>query len=179
MTKIKVHDKYFEPFIDSKEIDNMLQHMAGKINLDFKGRVPLFLVILNGSFMVAADLLKKIKLECEVSFVKLASYVGTQSAETVRELIGFDENVKGKSIIIIEDIIDTGLTMERVLEQLKDMGAEEVKISTLFFKPAAFKKSFCIDYIGKKIPNSFIVGYGLDYDRRARNLPEIYKITDE
>ncbi len=179
MDKIKVHDKYFKPFIGREKIDKAVQKIADSINEDFKGKIPLFLVILNGSFMVAADLLQKITLECEVTFVKLASYSGTQSTETVRELIGFDENIKGRSIIIIEDIIDSGLTMERVLEQLKNMGAKEVKISTLLFKPAAFKKSFPIDYIGMEIGNDFIIGFGLDYDRRARNLPDIYKITED
>lgn len=179
MDKIKVHDKYFKPFIGREKIDKAVQKIADRINEDFKGKIPLFLVILNGSFMVAADLLKKITLECEVTFVKLASYSGTQSTETVRELIGFDEDIKGRSIVIIEDIIDSGLTMERVLEQLKNMGAKEVKISTLLFKPAAFKKSFSIDYIGMEIGNDFIIGFGLDYDRRARNLPDIYKITDD
>ncbi len=179
MGKIKVYDKYFKPFISREDIDKAVQKIADKINHDFYGKIPLFLIILNGSFMVAADLLKKINLECEVTFVKLASYAGTQSSEIVRELIGFDEDIKGREIIIVEDIIDSGLTMERVLEQLKNMGAKEVKISTLLFKPAAFKKSFTIDYIGKEIPNDFIIGYGLDYNRRARNLPDIYKITDE
>ncbi len=178
MNRIKIHDKYFKPFISKEEINNAVQKLADKINENYKGKVPLFLVILNGSFMVAADLLKKIDLQCEVSFVKLASYQGTKSTETVRELIGFDENIKGRDIIIIEDIIDSGLTMERVLEQLKSMGANDVKISTLLFKPEAFKKSYTIDYIGMEIPNDFIVGYGLDYNGRARNLPDIYKITD-
>ena len=179
MEKIKIHDKYFKPFIDRKEIDKAVQKIADNINRDYEGKVPLFLVILNGSFMVAADLLKKITVECEISFVKLASYSGTQSTETIRELIGFDEDIRGRDIIIIEDIIDTGLTMERVLHQLKEKGAASVKISTLLFKPEAFKKSYSIDYIGKEIPNRFIVGYGLDYDRRARNLPDIYVIMDE
>ncbi len=178
MNKIKIHDKYFKPFIGKEEIEKAVQRMANRINEDYKGKIPLFLVILNGSFMVAADLLKKITLECEVSFVKLASYSGTKSTETIRELIGFDENVKGREIIIIEDIIDSGLTMERVLSQLKNMGAKDVKISTLLFKPEAFKKTYAIDYIGIEIPNDFIIGYGLDYDGRARNLPDIYKITD-
>jgi hypoxanthine phosphoribosyltransferase len=178
MNKIKIHDKYFKPFIGKEEIEKAVQRMADRINEDYKGKIPLFLVILNGSFMVAADLLKKITLECEVSFVKLASYSGTKSTETIRELIGFDENVKGREIIIIEDIIDSGLTMERVLSQLKNMGAKDVKISTLLFKPEAFKKTYAIDYIGIEIPNDFIIGYGLDYDGRARNLPDIYKITD-
>jgi len=178
MNKIKIHDKYFKPFIGKDKIEKAIQKIADDINRDYRGKIPLFLVILNGSFMVAADLLKKITLDCEVSFVKLASYSGTKSTETVRELIGFDENVKGRDIIIIEDIIDSGLTMERVLHQLKNMGAKDVKISTLLFKPAAFKKDYNIDYIGMEIPNDFIVGYGLDYNGRARNLPDIYKITD-
>ncbi len=122
--------------------------------------------------------LKKIKLDCEVSFVKLASYEGTKSTENVRQLIGFDEDIKGRTIVIVEDIIDSGITMENVLGQLDRMGAGDVRIATLLFKPDAFKKSYKIDYIGIEIPNDFIVGYGLDYDNQGRNLKDIYKIVE-
>ena len=128
--------------------------------------------------MFASDLLKKVELPCEISFVKLASYEGTSSTETVRQLIGFDEDLTGRSVVIIEDIIDSGITMENVLGQLETMGAEDVKIATLLFKPDAFRKDYKIDYVGLDIPNDFIVGYGLDYDGQGRNLKDIYKITD-
>jgi len=178
MNNIKIHDKYFEPFIRFNEIDKATEKVAKKINIDIKGQTPIFLVILNGSFMFAGDLLKKIELPCEVSFVKLASYVGTQSTEKIRQLIGFNEDIKGRTIIIVEDIIDSGITMENVLGQLDSMGAADVRIATLLFKPEAFRKSYKIDYIGIEIPNDFIVGYGLDYDSQGRNLKDIYKIIE-
>ena len=178
MDNIKIHDKYFEPFILFDEIDKSISKLAIDINKDMQGQTPIFLVILNGSFMFAGDLLKKIELPCEVSFVKLASYIGTKSTENVRELIGFDEDIKGRSIIIVEDIIDSGITMENVLAQLDRMGAADVRIATLLFKPDAFQKSYKIDYVGINIPNDFIVGYGLDYDNQGRNLKDIYKIVE-
>ncbi len=178
MSKIKIHDKYFETFIPFEEIDTAVSKVADNINKDLEGRTPIFLVILNGSFMFAGDLLKKINLPCEVSFVKLASYVGTKSTEKVRQLIGFDEDIIGRTIVIVEDIVDSGITMENVLGQLDSMGAADVRIATLLFKPKAFQKSYKIDYIGLNIPNDFIVGYGLDYDSQGRNLKDIYKITD-
>jgi len=176
MDNIKIHDKNFEPFILFDKIDSAISKLADSINKDLEGRTPIFLVILNGSFMFAGDLLKKIDLPCEVSFVKLASYVGTQSTENVRQLIGFDEDIVGRTIIILEDIIDSGITMENVLGQLERMGAADVRIATLLFKPEAFQKSYKIDYVGIEIPNDFIVGYGLDYDSQGRNLKDIYKI---
>ncbi len=178
MGNIRIHDKNFEPFILFDKINNAISKLADSINKDLEGRTPIFLVILNGSFMFAGDLLKKIELPCEVSFVKLASYVGTQSTENVRQLIGFDENIAGRTIIIVEDIIDSGITMENVLGQLERMGAADVRITTLLFKPEAFQKSYKIDYVGIEIPNDFIVGYGLDYDSQGRNLKDIYKIIE-
>ena len=178
MDNIKIHDKYFEPFILFNDIDDAVGQVANTINEDLKGQTPIFLVILNGSFMFAGDLLKKINLPCEVSFVKLASYEGTKSTENVRQLIGFDEDITGRTIIIVEDIIDSGITMENVLGQLDNMGAADVRIATLLFKPDAFRKSYKIDYVGLSIPNDFIVGYGLDYDNQGRNLKDIYKIIE-
>ena len=178
MDNIKIHDKYFEPFILFNDIDDAVGQVADTINVDLKGKTPIFLVILNGSFMFAGDLLKKINLPCEVSFVKLASYEGTKTTENVRQLIGFDEDIVGRTIIIVEDIIDSGITMENVLGQLDNMGAADVRIATLLFKPDAFRKSYKIDYVGLSIPNDFIVGYGLDYDNQGRNLKDIYKIIE-
>jgi hypoxanthine phosphoribosyltransferase len=178
MNKIRIHDKQFEPFIGYTTIDEAIERLAHQMNKDLEGKTPLFLVILNGSFMFAADLLKKISIPCEISFVKLSSYVGTQSTEQVRELIGFNEEINNRTVIILEDIIDTGITMEKVLDRLNRMGAAEVKIATLLFKPSAFQKDFKIDYIGIEIPNDFIVGFGLDYDGFGRNLKDIYKIVE-
>ncbi|MCD4735166.1 MAG: hypoxanthine phosphoribosyltransferase, partial [Bacteroidales bacterium] len=140
---------------------------------------PLFLAILNGSFIFAADLLKKLDFPCEISFVKISSYRGTQSSSKTKQLIGLSEKIEGRSIVIIEDIIDTGLTLYNVLDDLKKQGASEVKIVSLLFKPDAFRGSYKVDYIGKKIPNEFIVGYGLDYNGYGRNHPDIYQIITE
>lgn len=178
MDTIKIHDKYFKPSISAKVIDNTVQQIADKINKDMEGKTPIFLSILNGAFMFAADLMKKIELPCEISFVKLSSYQGTKSTKNIRELIGFGENLKDRNIVIVEDIVDSGFTMENVLAQLDRIGVADVKIATLLFKPQAFTKSYKIDYIGFEIPNDFIVGYGLDYDGQGRNLRDIYKIVD-
>ena len=178
MDTIKVKDKVFEISITAKEIQLAIMKMALKIDNDLNGKNPLFLIVLNGAFVFAADLLRNMKMDCEVSFVKLSSYVGTQSTNTVRELIGLDKALTGRTVVIVEDIIDTGITMAHTLPKLKDLGAKDVKIATLLFKPDAFKKSFKIDYIGMKIPNDFIVGYGLDYDGFGRNYAENYKIVE-
>ncbi|MCF6171461.1 MAG: hypoxanthine phosphoribosyltransferase [Bacteroidales bacterium] len=178
MKKIKIHDKFFEPFIPFEKIDAAIGQMADKINSDMAGKTPLFLVILNGSFMFAADLFKKLDMNCEISFIKLASYSGTQSTENVKELIGLDESFKDRHVIIVEDIIDSGITLEMVLNSLKEMDAASVQIATLLFKPKAFRKDYTIEYIGLEIPNDFIVGYGLDYDKQGRNYKDIYKIVE-
>ena len=177
MKKIKVKDLEFSVSIPAEELDKATQKVADEINRDLKGKTPLFLVILNGAFMFAADLFKKINIECEVSFVKLSSYVGTKTTSTVRELIGLDEVLKDRYVVIVEDIIDTGITMENTIQKLKHLEAADVRIATLLFKPDAFQKDYPIDYIGMEIPNEFIVGYGLDYDGLARNLPDIYTLV--
>lgn len=178
MNAIQVHDKKFKPFISFEKLEEQTIRIAREINQDLKGQTPLFLSILNGSFMFAADLLKHITLDCEISFVKLASYSGTSSTQNVRQLIGFDEDIYGKTIVVIEDIIDSGLTMERVLEQLNDLGAHDVRVATLLFKPNAFKRDYDVHYKGFDIGNEFIIGYGLDYNRQGRNLKDIYIIEE-
>lgn len=175
---IKVLDKEFSHFIKYEEIESAIIKIANQINNDMKGKNPVFLVILNGAFMFAADLFKNIDLGCEVSFVKLASYCGTQSTAKVKKLIGLGEEIKDRSIVIVEDIIDTGITMESLIEQLEEKEVKEVKIATLLFKSDAFIKDFNIDYIGIKIPNDFIVGFGLDYNGHGRNYKDIYKIVE-
>ncbi|PKP01245.1 MAG: hypoxanthine phosphoribosyltransferase [Bacteroidetes bacterium HGW-Bacteroidetes-9] len=175
--QIKVKDKEFKVFIKAEEIDAVVEKVAKAINNDLKDKVPLFLVVLNGAFMFASDLMKKIKIDNNISFVKLSSYTGTRSSQVINELIGLNEVVKGRTVVIIEDIIDTGFTMRRMLDILHQQEAADVKIATLVFKPNAFQADYKIDYIGLEIPNDFILGYGLDYDGFARNLPDIYKIV--
>ncbi len=175
--RVTVHDKTFEIYLPASVIQKAIVGLAEKINKDIDGKNPLFLVVLNGAFMFAADLLKHITTDCQISFVKLSSYVGTKTTQTVRELIGLDEVLRGRTVIIVEDIIDTGITMSETINKLQKLEATEVKLATLLFKPAAFQKDFKIDYIGLEIPNDFIVGYGLDYDGLGRNLPDIYKLV--
>ncbi|MBC8487799.1 MAG: hypoxanthine phosphoribosyltransferase [Bacteroidetes bacterium] len=178
MKTIRVHDKEFSIFIENKKIVDAVTKVAGQINSDLKSKNPLFLVILNGAFMFAADLLKKINIPCEISFVKLSSYTGTKTTSTVRELIGLDEVLRGRTVVIVEDIIDTGITMGVTIEKLKKLEATDVRIVTLLFKPDAFRMNYEIDYVGMKIPNDFIVGYGLDYNGHGRNYADIYKIIE-
>lgn len=176
--EIQVHDKQFGIFISSEKIQQVVAEMAMRINKDLAGKNPLFIVVLNGAFIFAADLFKHIRTDCQVSFVKLSSYVGTQTTSTVRELIGLDEAVHDRHVVIIEDIIDTGITMAETINKLRRLEAKEVRLATLLFKPGAFQKDYHIDYIGLEIPNDFIVGYGLDYNGHGRNYPDIYKIKE-
>ena len=179
MDKVKVRDKEFSLFLTAEEIDKAVEQVAEMINADMQGKDPLFLCVLNGAFIFASDLLKKVEVDCEISFVKLSSYVGTQTTNTVRELIGLDQVLTDRTVVVVEDIIDTGITMAYTLEKLRKLGASDVRIATLLFKPEAFKKDYPIDYVGIVIPNEFIVGYGLDYDGHGRNLPDIYKIIED
>jgi hypoxanthine phosphoribosyltransferase len=177
MKTIKVKDKEFKLSIRAEEINEAVERLAAEINRDLKDKNPLFLVVLNGAFIFAADLYRKITIESEISFVKLASYSGTSSTSDVKELIGLNEKLKGRHIVILEDIIDTGTTMQYLINKLLYLGVADVKLVALLFKPNAFRESYRIDYLGMEIPNEFIVGYGLDYDGFGRNLPDIYKIV--
>lgn len=150
--------------------------MAEQVEADYGDEVPLFIGILNGAFMVVSDFLKQYHRPCEVSFVKLSSYEGMASTHQLRELIGLQENLAGRHVIVIEDIVDTGNTLEGLKAMFKEKHVKSFKIATLFFKPEAYKKDIKIDYIGMRIPNRFIVGYGLDYDGLGRNLPEVYQL---
>lgn len=179
LPRVTVHDKTFELYLTSEKIQMAISAIAGKINNDIHGKNPLFLVVLNGAFMFAADLLKHITTDCQISFVKLSSYMGTSTTTTVRELIGLDEVLRGRTVIIVEDIIDTGITMSETISKLQKLEASEVRLATLLFKPGAFQKNFPIDYVGLEIPNDFIVGFGLDYNGHGRNLPDIYKLVSE
>lgn len=178
MKEIQLKDKRFAIEISEDHILKQVRGVAEKINNDLAEKKPLFLVVLNGAFMFASDLMKNIDIDCEISFVKLSSYQGTQSTEKVKELIGLNENLKGRTVVIVEDIVDTGITMEGIINDLHKKGVAETRIATLLFKPEAFQKSYKVDYIGMEIPNDFIVGYGLDYDGLGRNFRDIYKIMD-
>ncbi len=174
MKEVQVLDKVFRELISEEDIDKRVAEIAEKINKDYYGREVVFLGILNGAFLFAAELFKKINLKARISFVKLASYEGTSSTGTVRELIGWNEDIKGAAIIIIEDIVDTGNTLERIIGELSIRKAGEVKVATLLLKPDAYKKDIPVDYVGFNIPNDFVIGYGLDYSGYGRNLPALY-----
>lgn len=179
MAKVKIHDKEFEIFISYEKIRSVIENMAEQMNADFKDKNPLFLCILNGSFMFAAEIFKRIELlDAEISFVKLASYAGTSSTGEIKELIGLNENLEGRTVVVLEDIVDTGITIANTIEQIKSKNPVDVKVATLLLKPDALQKPVQLDYIGIKIPNDFIVGYGLDYDGLGRNLIDIYKVID-
>ena len=174
---IHLHDKTFEPFISAEEIDFAISNMAKQMDDDFFDETPVFVGILNGAFMVLSDLMKHYKGMCEVSFMKMASYEGIQSTNDVKQLIGINENLEGRTVVIVEDIVDTGNTIEELKALFKSKGVKHLKIATLFFKPEAYKKDIKIDYIGIRIPNKFIVGYGLDYDGLGRNLADVYQLA--
>lgn len=175
---IHLHDKTFELFIAAEEIDFAVANMAKQMDDDFFDETPIFIGVLNGSFMVMSDLMKHYKGMCEVSFVKMSSYNGLQSTNSVKELIGINENLEGRTVVIVEDIVDTGNTIEELKAIFKEKKVKHLKIATLFFKPDAFKKDIKIDYIGIRIPDKFIVGYGLDYDGLGRNLPDVYQLAE-
>ncbi len=178
MKTVKVHDKTFKTFILHEEVVAQVRRIAEQLNEDLKDTKPVFVCILNGSFMFAADLLKHIELPCEVSFVKMASYHGTNSGD-VKELIGFNESLKNRHVVVIEDIVDTGKTLQTIVEKLTELGVASLKVAALLLKPGVYKKEYKVDYVGLEIPNDFIVGYGLDYDGLGRNLRDIYVYTEE
>lgn len=176
MEIIKLHDKEFKAYLPHEEIQKIVKRVAEQINKDLAGKDVIFLAILNGSFMFAADLFKEINLNCQITFLKLASYAGESSTGTVRKLIGFNEDITNKTVVIIEDIVDTGTTLVRIYQQLLYMRPSEIKIATFLHKPEAYKQEYPLDYVGMDIPNLFVVGYGLDYDGLGRNLKDIYTV---
>ena len=178
MQKVKILDKEFEISIPSSEIQERVNAIAKQINTDLAGKDVIFLGILNGSFMFASDLFKKIELQCQITFLKVASYQGTMSSGNVKRLIGINEDIKGKTVVILEDIVDTGHTLDHIIRQLIGYEPAEIKIASFLFKPEAYTKDIPIDYVGKEIPNDFIVGYGLDYDGFGRNLEDIYSVVE-
>jgi hypoxanthine phosphoribosyltransferase len=178
MKTVKVLDKEFGLYIPQEKIEADIQKVADQINHDMDGMNPMFLVILNGAFMFASELFKRLTIPCEISFVKLTSYAGTETTNVVRELIGLDHSLEGRHVVIVEDIVDTGHTMRYTVQKLHDLKAVDVRIATLFFKPKSFQYDYPINYVGMEIGNEFIVGYGLDYNQQGRNLPDIYKIIE-
>src|SRR5690606_3262068 len=173
------HDLKFTPFIPEAEITSAIEKVAEKVNADYKGKTPVFLGILNGAFLFASELIKRFEGDCEVSFVKLSSYQGTNSSGDVKSLMGLNQSLEGREVIVIEDIIDTGNTLESIYAILEREKVKDFKIATLFYKPDAYKKNYAIDYCGMEIPNDFIVGYGLDYKELGRNLRQVYKLKED
>lgn len=176
MNPIKVHDKEFTPYITSSEIDEQIKRLAEEINIDYDGKKPLFIAILNGAFIFAADLFKQIHIEAEIAFIKLASYKGVKSTGKVISAIGLDTEIYGRHVIIVEDIVDTGTTLFQFLPQLQHQHPASLKIASLLHKPNAMVHPIQIDYLGFTIPDKFVVGYGLDYDGLGRNNKDIYQL---
>jgi hypoxanthine phosphoribosyltransferase len=179
MSTIQVIDKKFKPFIKAAEISIRIKDMAKKINKDYEGKKPIFIAILNGSFMFASDLFKEITIEAEICFIKLASYKGTKSTGNVITSIGLDEPLEGRHVVIIEDIVDTGNTLNKFLPQLHNQQPASLRIAALLQKPEALEHPLTIDYIGFSVPNIFLLGFGLDYDGLGRNLAEIYQLVED
>lgn len=178
MSVIQIKDKRFKTFIPEEQIMKEVARVADEINRDLSGTNPLFISVLNGSFMFTADLMKHLTMPCEVSFVKLASYEGTSSTGKVKELVGFGDDITGRTVVIVEDIVDTGLTMKQLVETLRARGPKDIKIATLLVKPDKLKVELDINYVAMNIPNDFIVGYGLDYDGLGRNYRDIYTVIE-
>lgn len=178
MSIVKIKDKTFKTFISEQEIKEQIKRVAAQISSDMEGKNPLLLGVLNGSFIFAADLMRAITIPCEISFVKLASYQGTISTGKVHEVLGINEDLTNRHVIIVEDIVDTGRTMKQMVESLGTRNPASIHICTLFVKPDKLEEDLNIDYSCFSIPNDFIVGYGLDYDQQGRNLPEIYSLVE-
>ena len=178
MSVIQIKDKRFKTFIPEEQIMKEVARVADEINRDLSGTNPLFISVLNGSFMFTADLMKHLTMPCEVSFVKLASYEGTSSTGKVKELVGLGDDITGRTVVIVEDIVDTGLTMKQLVETLRARGPKYIKIATLLVKPDKLKVELDINYVAMNIPNDFIVGYGLDYDGLGRNYRDIYTVIE-
>ena len=179
MNEINLKDKTFEIFIPETEISEMIHSVANAIN-NSGIKDPLFIAVMNGAFLFAADVMREITIpNTEISFIKLSSYSGTETTGKVSELIGIGDNISGRNVVVLEDIVDTGITLEKIITLLEKENVANIKVATLLFKPNAYTKDIHIDFIGKSIPNNFAVGYGLDYDEIGRNLPHIYKLKNE
>lgn len=178
MPRVRLHDKEFELFIPEAEVNAAIDKLAGTLRVKYDGKRPLFLGVLNGAFFFAAELVKRLDIECEITFVKVASYKGTKSTGNVSELIGLNERLEGRHIVVLEDIVDTGHTVRHILDRLSEHHPASVSIAAMLFKPDAYKQEIPIEHIALKIPNAFVVGSGLDHDGLGRNLPGIYRIVE-
>ena len=178
MSTIKIHDKEFVKTIPAEEIAARVKVVAEKINKDYAGKRPLLLGVLNGCFMFVSDLMKNLEIECEISFVKFSSYQGADTTGTVKQLIGLSESIEGRDVIVVEDIVDTGLTMHKMLETLQEKKPVSLAVASLFLKPARLRVPVEVKYSAFEIPDRFIVGYGLDYDGLGRNLPDVYDVKE-
>ena len=178
MSLITIKDKEFRLSINSEIILEAVKKVGEQINKDMADKDPMFICVLNGSFMFAGDLMKVVNIPCEITFIKLSSYEGLYTTGSVKEVLGLSESVVGRNIIVVEDIVDTGITMEKIITSLESKGAKSIKIATFLQKPAALQRDITVDYVAMEIPNDFIVGYGLDYDGYGRNLKDIYTVVD-
>lgn len=178
MSIVRIKDKTFKTSIAEAEIKERVKALAQQISNDMEGKTPLFLGVLNGAFIFAADLMREMTIPCEISFVKLASYQGTTSTGKIQEVLGINENLSGRHVIIVEDIVESGQTMKRMIESLGTRNPASVHICTLFFKPDKLQEDLTLDYVAFRIPDDFIVGYGLDYDHQGRELKDIYTIVE-
>jgi hypoxanthine phosphoribosyltransferase len=174
----KIHDREFEVYITNAEIRSVISDMAKRINEDLAGKDVIFLGILNGAFMFASDLFREIRLNCQITFLKLASYAGTSSTGTVKRLIGINEDIHNKTVVILEDIVDTGVTLDNIIKQLKGYEPAEIRVATMLFKPESYTKDLKLDYVGIEIPSDFVLGYGLDYQGYGRNLADLYRVVE-
>ncbi len=176
---VRLKDKTFQLYKSENEILSAIRQVANRINDDYIGKRPVIVPVLNGAFMFASDLMKELKLDCELSFVKSASYEGTSTTGKVNTLIGLNTDLRDRHVIILEDIVDTGTTLAKLLPEFKGHNPASLKIATLLMKPLALRTPLTVDYVGMEIPNEFIVGYGLDYDGLGRNLRDIYQVVPE
>ena len=178
MDSIKIKDKSFRVSIPEAEIKTRVKALAEQMSKDLEGKNPIFLAVLNGAFIFAADLMREMTIPCEISFVKLASYQGTTSTGKVKEVFGINENLSGRTVVIVEDIVESGQTMKQMIESLGTRNPASVQICTLFFKPEKLKEEVTLDYVAFRIPDDFILGYGLDYDGLGRELKDVYTIVE-
>ena len=178
MGQITVKDKTFEVSINETTIKQRVREVAQQMSRDLEGKNPLFLAVLNGAFIFAADLMREMTIPCEISFVKLASYQGTTSTGSIKEVIGINEDLSGRTVVIVEDIVESGLTIKRMMEQLGTRNPASVQVCTLFFKPEKLKEDLKLDYVAFSIPNDFILDYGLDYDQQGRQLKDVYTLCE-
>ena len=179
MSIVKIKDKSFKVSIPESDIQARVKELAQQMSKDLEGKNPLFLAVLNGSFIFAADLMREMTIPCEISFVKLASYQGITSTGKIKEVIGINEDLNGRTVVIVEDIVESGQTMKRMVESIGTRNPDSVKICTLFFKPEKLKEELTLDYVAFRIPDDFILGYGLDYDQQGRGLKDVYTIISE